>query len=96
MAAGKPIVASNIEGFRGVMTDSQEGFLVPPKNEEALALALERLILDQDLRLEMGQRGQETVQKYRWDGVATQIVQCYGEALSSHRAAPASEEAVGV
>ncbi|MSQ22383.1 MAG: glycosyltransferase family 1 protein [Dehalococcoidia bacterium] len=95
MAAGKPIVASNIEGFRGVMTDGQEGFLVTPKNEEALALALERLILDPALRLKMGQQGKRTVQKYRWDGVAAQIVQCYEEALASHRATPAREEAVG-
>ena len=96
MAAGKPIVASNIEGFRGVMTDNHEGFLVPPKNEEALALALERLILDPDLRLEMGRRGQDTVQKYRWDGVATRIVQCYETTLFSHRDAPEPEAVFGV
>jgi phosphatidylinositol alpha-mannosyltransferase len=95
MAAGKPIVASNIDGFRGVMTDGQEGLLVPPKNEEALALALERLILDPALRREMGERGKLTVQNFRWEGVAAQVVQCYEEALAHRGATSAQKAAVG-
>jgi len=95
MASGKPIVASNIEGYASVVTDNAEGFLVPPKNEEALALALQRLILDPDLRHEMGQRGKITVQVYRWDRVAAQVVQCYEEAAARRRAVSASEAAVG-
>ena len=95
MASGKPIVASNIEGFASVVTDGAEGFLVPPKNEEALALALERLILDPDLRQEMGQQGKVTVQEYRWDRVAAQVVQCYEEAAACHQAVHVSEAAVG-
>jgi phosphatidylinositol alpha-mannosyltransferase len=80
MASGKPIVASDIDGYASVMTDGQEGLLVPPKNDEALAAALERLILDPDLREEMGLRGQRTVQNYRWEKVAAQVEACYREA----------------
>lgn len=94
MASGKPIVASNIDGFASVVTDGAEGFLVPPRDEEALALALRRLVLDPDLRLEMGQRGKVTVQAYRWDRVAAQVVQCYEEA-AARRTKAASEAAVG-
>ena len=96
MAAGKPIVASNIDGFARVVTDGQEGILVPPENEEALALALQRLVLDPDLRQKMGQRGTVTVQAYRWDRVADQVVQCYEEASARHRAVAASEAVVGL
>ena len=86
MASGKPIVASNIDGFNSVLTDGQEGFMVPPKNEEELALALEKLVKDADLRRQMGQTGMKTVQKYRWDRVADRVVQCYEDA-AAHRAA---------
>ena len=96
MAAGKPIVASNIDGFRGVMTDGREGILVPPKSEEALALALQRLILDPALRQQMGNIGKATVQAYRWDRVAAQVVECYEEALARRRAITAPEAAVAV
>ncbi len=87
MASGIPIVASNIDGFNSVLTDGQEGFMVPPKNEEALALALEKLVKDADLRRQMGQMGMKTVQKYRWSRVAEQVVRCYEDA-AVHRAAP--------
>ena len=95
MASGKPIVASNIDGFASVVTDSEEGFLVPPRNEEALALALQRLILAPNLRHEMGQRGRTTVQAYRWDRVAARVVQCYEESAAGRLAVPEQEAAVG-
>ena len=60
--------------------------MVPPKNEEELALALEKLVKDADLRRQMGQTGMKTVQKYRWDRVADRVVQCYEDA-AAHRAA---------
>ncbi|MEE8443088.1 MAG: glycosyltransferase family 4 protein [Dehalococcoidia bacterium] len=94
MASGKPIVASDIDGFNSVVTADEEGFLVPPRDEEALALALQRLIMDPDLRREMGNRGQITVQRYRWDRVAAQVVRYYEES-AAHRADVDLEAAVG-
>lgn len=85
MASGKPVVASDIEGFASVMTNGKEGFLVPPKDSEALAEALERLILDPELRAGMADRSIITAQKYRWDRVATEVVGCYREAQAAHR-----------
>ena len=90
MASGRPIVASNIDGFAEVMTDGQEGFLVPPKNDEALALALKRLIDTPELRRKMAERGRLSVQRFRWNRVATQVVDCYEEAIASHNVALAS------
>jgi phosphatidylinositol alpha-mannosyltransferase len=79
-------VASNIDGFNSVLTDGQEGFMVPPRNEEALALALEKLVKDADLRRQMGMTGLKTVQQYRWDRVADRVVKCYEDA-AAHRTA---------
>lgn len=94
MAAAKPIVASNIDGFRGVMKDKREGLLVPPKDEEALAKALQRLVLSPRLRRAMGNRGLETVQEFRWDRVATRIVKCYEDALNERDGNTISEATV--
>ena len=57
MSAGKPIAASRIDGFSRVLSNGVEGLLVKPKDDAALANALERLIIDGQLRREMGARG---------------------------------------
>ena len=57
MAVGKPIVASNIEGYASVITHGVEGLLVPPKDTETLAQALISLLNDESLRQQMGAKG---------------------------------------
>ncbi|MEE9199681.1 MAG: glycosyltransferase family 4 protein [Dehalococcoidia bacterium] len=84
MAAAKPVVASNIGGYAGVMTDGVEGFLVPPKREEDLASALAVLIEDESLRAEMGRRGWDHVQDFSWDKIADRIMDVYTNAISTY------------
>ena len=57
MAAGVPIVASDIHGFKRVVERNVQGILVEPKNHRALAAALYKLARDPDLRHEMGDAG---------------------------------------
>lgn len=57
MAAGLPVVATDIRGCREEVVDGQTGLLVPPRDAEALALALERLGGDSALRVTMGREG---------------------------------------
>ena len=82
MAAKKPVVASNIIGYNGVMTDGVEGFLVPPKDENELALALGKLIKEEGLRREMGNRGLTHVQEFSWDKVADKVMRVYSQSKS--------------
>jgi phosphatidylinositol alpha-mannosyltransferase len=77
MAVGKPVVATNIEGYAGVMTDGREGLLVPPKNERKLAEALTRLMSDDSMRRQMGGRGLITAQQYDWEKVARRVYDYY-------------------
>ena len=84
MAAGKPIVASNIKGYADVMTHDSEGLLVPPRDEKRLAQALVSLANDGALRQEMGARGRAKVEQYRWESIAVRVLNYYSEVLSKH------------
>jgi glycosyltransferase involved in cell wall biosynthesis len=63
-ACGRPIVASDIPGCRTVVNDGKTGLLVPPRQPEPLAAALECLILDPDLRGRMGKAGRERILRH--------------------------------
>jgi len=55
-AAGLPIVTTDVPGCREVVVHGENGLLVPPRNAERLADALQTLILDEPLRQIMGSR----------------------------------------
>ncbi len=83
MAAGKPVVASDIEGFRGVMQDGEQGLLFLNKNVESLASQLQTLIRDPETRGSMGHQGRATAEGYRWEVVASRVEQYYQECIKS-------------
>jgi glycosyltransferase involved in cell wall biosynthesis len=60
-ACGLAIVATDVPGCREVVHHEVNGLLVPPRNPEALAAAVEHLLASPDKREEMGQRGRELV-----------------------------------
>ena len=79
MAAGVPIVASDIHGFKNVMQRNVQGLLVEPKNPRALAAALYALSRNADLRHEMGDAGRARAPEFSWDRVTERIVDFYYE-----------------
>lgn len=60
-ACGMPIVTTDVPGCREIVRDGDNGFLVPARDAQALALALRSLIDDAALRAEMGRRSREIV-----------------------------------
>jgi phosphatidylinositol alpha-mannosyltransferase len=84
MAAGVPVVASNIEGFAGVITDEVDGLLVRPKDGDALAAALLQLIRDPVQRSALAARGQATAEYYSWDNIARRVLSYYERLLYEH------------
>ena len=82
MAVGKPIVATNIDGYNSVLTHGVEGLLVPPKNEEMLAQALVSLLTNESLRQEMAARARLKAKEYGWEHIAQKILDYYTRILS--------------
>jgi len=82
MAIGKPVVASNIEGYANVITHGVDGLLVPPKNTEMLARALISLMADKSLRQQMGARGIEKAKEYSWEHIAHRVLSYYARLLN--------------
>lgn len=82
MASGKPIVATSIAGYASVMTDGVEGIMVPPKDVDALASAIERLAGDPGLRCVMGENGRKSAQQYSWERVSGMVMDLYSELLA--------------
>ena len=85
MSTGRPVVASNIEGFAAVVTNGEEGLLVPPMRVRPLADALLKLLNDKQLRLKMGQKGLVTAQKYAWEGIASRVLTYYSKTIETAR-----------
>lgn len=77
MASGKPLVASDIPGYNFVVTHGVEGLLVPPKDEQALALSLVRLLSDPVLRARMGEAGKRRAAEFSWDKIADRVLDFY-------------------
>ncbi len=85
MAVGKPVVASNIQGYNSVVTHGAEGLLVPPKNAEKLAQALTSLMTDGALRQQMGNEGRLKAVQYDWENVAQRVLDYYVSVLNGPR-----------
>jgi phosphatidylinositol alpha-mannosyltransferase len=88
MAAGAPIVASAIPGYRDVVEHGQQGFLVEPKNSDALADAMYRLLTNPELRASMRRAGQSKARRYDWPRIGSQVLEYYEEVLERRAAAP--------
>jgi phosphatidyl-myo-inositol alpha-mannosyltransferase len=79
MAAGLPVVASDIPGYRTVMRDGRQGRLVPSGDGIVLAECLEALIHNERLRGAMADEGRVTAARYDWPVVGARIAAIYRE-----------------
>ncbi len=83
-ACGKPIVTTDVPGCRDVVSDGENGLLVPPQQVAPLAEALEQLIGDRDLRRIMGTRGRErAIAEFSLETIAAETLRFYAELLGS-------------
>lgn len=77
MAAGAPVVASNLDAFRRVLRDGTAGVLFPVGDSEAMADAVIRVLSNDDERADLVRQASRAAVSYDWPVVAEQIVRVY-------------------
>lgn len=81
-AAGRPVLVSDAGGLPEVTVEGKTGFIVKRENAHAAAAALEKLVLDPELRHYMGKAGQVHVAKnYSWDISIETMLRTYKETI---------------
>jgi D-inositol-3-phosphate glycosyltransferase len=80
MACATPVIGSRVGGIKTSVADGKTGFLVPPKNAEALANHLLRLLSDENLRERMGRAARRRIEEhYTWERIAALAATAFSE-----------------
>lgn len=83
-ACEKPVVVTNVGGLPEVVDANLTGIIVPSKDVTAISNALEKLVLDSDLREQMGVAGRKRVSElYDWKENVQQMIAIYSHILHS-------------
>ncbi|MFC1662736.1 glycosyltransferase family 4 protein [Patescibacteria group bacterium] len=85
MAAGKPVIASNIPGYNAVVSHDRDGFLTQPRNPKALAQALVDLLNDKERQRRYINQGLKTAEKFSWENVVDMLEKLYREIISAKK-----------
>jgi phosphatidylinositol alpha-mannosyltransferase len=84
MAAGTPVVASDLDAFRRVLDNGRAGALFPNGDSVALSQTLRELLADEPRRRELAQRASKAVAAYDWPVVAERVLEVYGSAIDAY------------
>ena len=83
MACGAPVIGSQVGGIGFTIADGETGFLVPPRDPDALAARLETLLANAALRDRFGEAGRaRVVRSFTWPRVAARTAELYGSLLT--------------
>lgn len=83
-ACGLPVVVSDAGGLPEVVEDQVTGIVVPKKDPQRAAEAFERLVVNKELRIQMGNNGRKRVEQYyNWDNNVDQMVAVYKRILTA-------------
>jgi phosphatidylinositol alpha-mannosyltransferase len=83
MAAGTPVVASDIAGYRDVVRHEVDGLLVPVGDAQALAEALRELYCEPDYRARMAVAAAHDVERFSWPRVSSEVLNAYEDAIAT-------------
>src|SRR5256714_895231 len=96
MAAGLPVVATEIPGYLSVVEAGVDSLTVRPKSPVELGAALTVMARDRLLRRRLGEAGLAKAQRYAWRVIATQVIEVYQEARRARAGRSEKEVEPGV
>jgi phosphatidylinositol alpha-mannosyltransferase len=85
MAAGAPVVASDLDAFSLVLDGGRCGVLFPTGDAAALAAAVNGLLADPERRAALALAGRAEARRYDWPVVARQVLDVYEAVLATSR-----------
>jgi len=85
MAAGTPVVASALDGYRNVATDGSNALMVPPGDAAALAAAIRRVLHDRRLCERLVEHGRVRADELSMERLADRYVAIYQGLLADSR-----------
>ena len=80
-AAGTPVIASGIAGYRDVVTDGVDGVLVPPADPQRLAEELQLAHHEPGRLARMGEAARESSNRFAWPAIADRVTAVYERAI---------------
>jgi phosphatidylinositol alpha-mannosyltransferase len=83
MAAGVPVVATDIPGYREVARDGVDALLVPPADPGALAQAMGRILAEPAVATRLAEAGRSRAETFRWAAVVERLEDAYREAAAT-------------
>ncbi len=84
MAAGLPVVGTNVGGIPDIIRDGENGLLVPERAPEAIARAVERITTDTSLRERLAQSALRDVRRrFSWEVIAREFEKLFIEVSST-------------
>jgi len=82
----KPVVVTDVGAIPEIVDDGVTGFIVPPRNSEALADAIIKLLKDEKLRKQMGENAYKKLKTdLAWDHIAEKTMEVYKMAINEHK-----------
>jgi len=87
MSQRLPVIATPVGCARSIVRDGQTGISVPPRDPDAIAVAVRRLMADEALRTRIGDAGRQAVAGMTWRATALRTLDLYRRAREERRAA---------
>lgn len=83
-ACGTPTIATDVPGLRDTVKNYETGFLVPPKNIEALAESIIQIFTDDELRGRLSKGAFEWSRRFDWDRTADKMLDVLKNTINLH------------
>ena len=85
LCSGTPVISTKVGGTPEMISDGENGLLVPPSDADALANAMRQLISDRNYAKSLGQKGSETVrEQFTWQRTVEKFEALYRKALEKY------------